>query len=360
MVEIAKALARNARILILDEPTAVLTARESQVLFRQIERLRAQGAAILYTSHKLDEVRAIADRVTVLRDGRHVTTAAADSLSEDEMARQMVGRAVSELFAAKPPPPDADTVLSVEAFSVPGFVHDAGFALRRGEILGFGGLIGAGRTELMEGLMGLRASEGRVRVRGAVVRIRNPGHAARLGLAYLTEDRKGRGLLLAKPMRQNLTLLALERFGRVFIDEGAEETALDEAIREFDIRAPGRDVLAGNLSGGNQQKLLLAKTMLVEPDIVIIDEPTRGIDIGTRQQIYGFITRLAAAGKSVIVVSSEMAELIGLCHRVVVMRAGWIAGELEGGSIGENAILRLAMGLDARASHGMESHVRHH
>ncbi len=346
MVEIAKALARDARILILDEPTAVLTEREARVLFRRIERLRAGGAAILYTSHKLDEVRAIANRVTVLRDGRLVKTATAASLSEGEMARLMVGREVSELFPAKQAAPSSDIVLEVEGWFVPGAVHGVAFRLRRGEILGFGGLIGAGRTELMEGLVGLRASQGQIRIGGRPVRIRNPGDAKRLGLAYLTEDRKNRGLLLARPMRPNLTLLGLERFARPLIDRAAEQRALDRAISEWDIRAPRREAAVGDLSGGNQQKLLLAKTMLIEPDIVIIDEPTRGIDIGTRQQIYGFVARLAALGKSIIVVSSEMAELIGLCHRVVVMRGGRIAGELEGRDIEEHAILRLAMGLD--------------
>ncbi len=359
MVEIAKALARDARVLILDEPTAVLTSKESRVLFRQIERLRARGVAILYTSHKLDEVRAIADRVTVLRDGRHVITAPASTLDEDEMARQMVGRPLSELFPPKAPSPAAETVLAVEGFSVPGRVGGAGFQLRRGEILGFGGLVGAGRTELMEALMGLRRGHGQVRLRDRPVTIRDPVQAARLGLAYLTEDRKGHGLLLGKSMRINLTLLALKRFSHLLIDQEAEEAALDQAIRAFDIRAPRREVAVGNLSGGNQQKLMLAKTMLDEPDIVIIDEPTRGIDIGTRQQIYGFIQRLAATGKSVIVVSSEMAELIGLCHRIVVMRAGRVAGELSGDAIEEHAIVRLAMGLDA-AIDGSERHVGRH
>jgi ribose transport system ATP-binding protein len=360
MVEIAKALARDARVLILDEPTAVLTAKESRVLFRQIERLRAQGVAILYTSHKLDEVRAIADRITVLRDGRHVITAPASSLDENEMARQMVGRTLSELFPPKTPAPASEIVLAAEGFSVPGFVHDAAFHLRRGEILGFGGLIGAGRTELMEGLVGLRTAHGAVRVNGKPTRIHNPMQAARLGLAYLTEDRKGRGLLMRKAMRINLTLLALARFSGLLIDEAAEEAALDRAIREFDIRAQRRDVLAGNLSGGNQQKLLLAKTMLIEPDIVIIDEPTRGIDIGTKQQIYGFIARLAAAGKSVIVISSEMAELIGLCHRVIVMRSGHITGELAGDAIEEHAIVRAAMGLDTTTTNRVGAHVGQH
>ena len=182
--------------------------------------------------------------------------------------------------------------------------------------------------------------------KGKPARIRSLEDASRLGLAYLTEDRKPRGLLLWQGHRPNLTLLALERFSHLLIDERAEDKALDEAIREFDIRAPDRQVRVGNLSGGNQQKLLLAKTMLVEPDIVIIDEPTRGIDIGTKQQIYGFIDRLAASGKSIIVISSEMTELIGLCHRIIVMRAGRIVGELEGEAIGEEAIVRHAMGLE--------------
>ena len=345
MIEIAKALVRDARVIVMDEPTAVLTARESEVLFRQIARLKGQGVAILYTSHKLDEVKAIADVVTVLRDGRHVITAPTASLSVDEMARQMVGRDVSDLFPPKRALMNDEIVLDVRNFSVPGRVEHASFQLRRGEILGFAGLVGAGRTELMEGIAGLRTAHGEVTVEGRTVRIRSLEQASRLGLAYLTEDRKGHGLLLNQTMRPNLTLLDLARFSHILIDEKAEDAALDKAIHEFDIRAPNRDVRVGNLSGGNQQKLLLAKTMLVEPKIVIIDEPTRGIDIGTKQQIYTFIDRLAAAGKSIIVVSSEMAEVIGLCHRVVVMRLGRIMGELEGEAITEEAIVRYQMGL---------------
>jgi ribose transport system ATP-binding protein len=350
MVEIAKALVRDARVLVMDEPTAVLTARESAVLFRQIDRLKALGVAILYTSHKLEEVKAIADVVTVLRDGVEVITAPVDELSVDDMARHMVGRDVSDLFPIKHVLAGSEIVLDVDRLSIPGRVEAASFKLRRGEILGFAGLVGSGRTELMEGLVGLRHSTGSLRVRGVPVRVRSLNDALALGLAYLTEDRKGRGLLLNQQMRPNLTLLGLDRFSGVFIDEGAEEKALDTAIGEFDIRAPSRTVRVGNLSGGNQQKLLLAKTMLVEPDIVIIDEPTRGIDIGTKQQIYGFIDKLARAGKSVIVISSEMAEVIGLSHRVIVMHAGRIVGELEGEAVGEEAIVRYAMGLEATAT----------
>jgi ribose transport system ATP-binding protein len=364
LVEIAKALVHDVRVLVMDEPTAVLTARESRALFAQIDRLKAQGVAILYTSHKLDEVKAIADRVTVLRDGRHVATAPASTLDEDGMARLMVGRELMDIFPAKAPRPAADSVLEVEAFSVPGFVENASFELRRGEILGFAGLVGSGRTELMEGLMGLRPASGGIRRQGRPVSIRSPRDAARYGLAYLTEDRKGRGLLLQQTMRPNLTLLALPRFSRLFMDEAREEEALDAAIERYAIRAPHRRVAVGNLSGGNQQKLLLAKTMLIEPEIVIVDEPTRGIDIGTKQQVYGFVRDLAAAGKSVIVISSEMAEIIGLCHRVMVMHRGRLTGELEGEAIREDRIVRHATGLEGLAQPqsepGRNVHARTH
>lgn len=350
MVEIAKALSRNARVLIMDEPTAVLTTREANVLFRQIERLKAKGTAILYTSHKLDEVAQIADRITVFRDGSRVAVAGAGEMSEDQMAQAMVGRELSNLFPPKVVPAAAETVLSVSSFSVGNIVKDASFDLRRGEILGFAGLVGAGRTELMEGLIGVRDGSGRVEINGQAVTVRTVGDARRAGLVYLTEDRKGRGLLLGKGMRENLTLLALDRFGRYGIDHKREDEALTRAIAEFDVRAPTRDVAVGNLSGGNQQKLLLAKTMLAEPDIVIIDEPTRGIDIGTKQQIYNFIQKLAASGKSIIMISSEMAEVIGLSHRVVVMRSGRVTGILSGDQINEDLIVRHAMGLEGKVA----------
>ncbi|MWD28572.1 ATP-binding cassette domain-containing protein [Aquicoccus sp. SCR17] len=348
MVEIAKALGRNARVLIMDEPTAVLTNRETDILLEQIDRLRAQGTAILYTSHKLDEVRRIADRVTVLRDGHLVRQAGAGELTEHQMAEAMVGRELSDLFPDKTRPAD-EVVLEVSSLDVPGHVEDASFTLRRGEVLGFAGLVGAGRTELMEGVVGLREAQGSVKVNGRPLKPGSVQAAREAGLVYLTEDRKEKGLLLGHNLRENLTLLALDRFTRIAIDSRKEEAALTHAFEEFDIRAGDREMNAGSLSGGNQQKLLLAKTMLAEPDIVIIDEPTRGIDIGTKRQIYDFIARLTEAGKSVIVVSSELPEVIGLASRVVVMSSGRIAGELEGDEIGEDAILRLAMGLqDAR------------
>ncbi len=343
MVEIAKALARKARVLIMDEPSAVLTSREVEVLFRQIDRLRAQGVALLYTSHRLEEVSRLADRITVLRDGAVVRRATRGELSEDGMATAMVGRDLEDIYPKKRHHP-GEVVLEVRALGVPPLVQDVSFSLRRGEVLGIAGLVGSGRTELAEGLVGLRPASGTVLRHGEPVAIGSVRDAAAHGLAYLTEDRKERGLLLDKTLRENLTLANLARFGTPFLSDAREDAALTKAIADFDIRAPRRDMRVGNLSGGNQQKLLLAKTLLSDPEIVIIDEPTRGIDVGTKSQIYAFIDALAAQGRSVIVISSDMPEILGLSDRVLVMRQGRLAGELAGERISETAIVRLVMG----------------
>lgn len=346
MVEIAKALSRDARVLIMDEPTAVLTNAETQVLFEQVRAIKAEGCAILFTSHKLGEVTEIADRVTVLRDGTMVHDGPVRDITEDGMATAMVGRDVSDLYPDKPAiAPQGEVMLEVRDLTVPGFASDLSLRLHKGEILGIAGLIGSGRTEAMEGLCGLRPATAQVTLHGQPVTIRVPGDALAQGLCYLTEDRKLRGLLLEKGLRENLTLQALHRFSRLLIDQQAEEQALETAIRQFDIRAKSRDMKVGNLSGGNQQKLLLAKVMLSEPRILIVDEPTRGIDIGTKQQIYAFLRELAAQGHGIIVISSEMQEVIGLSDRVLVMRSGQSAGLLEGAAITEDAIVRRAMGV---------------
>ncbi len=347
MVEIAKAVSRNVRVLIMDEPTAVLTQTEAAVLAQFIRKLTAQGVAIAYISHKLDEVLGLADEVTVLRDGAMVATRPVAELTPHAVARLMVGRDVSDLFPVKAPVPDAPVVLSVRDVVVPGWVRGASFDLRRGEILGFAGLVGAGRTELMEGVVGLRPRAAGSIVRdGQPVRIRHLRDATAAGMAYLTEDRKGRGLLVGQPARPNLTLLALRQYGEVFTNERRETTALAQAVREFDIRAARLDLPVALFSGGNQQKLLLAKTMQVAPRVLIVDEPTRGIDIGTKQQIYLFLHGLAAAGVSIILVSSELPEVIGLSHRVCVMRDGRIAGVLADDAITEAAVLDLAAGVN--------------
>ncbi|MTH77068.1 sugar ABC transporter ATP-binding protein [Paracoccus aestuariivivens] len=349
MVEIAKALSRKARVLIMDEPSAVLTHREVGTLYEQIDRLRGEGVAILYCSHRLDEVAHLADRITVLRDGRVVRQALRGELDENGMAAAMVGRELQDFYPEKGTPDDT-IALEAVGLNVPSEVHDVSFTLRQGEVLGIAGLVGSGRTELAEGLVGLRSATGEIRLNGHLVTIRSLRDAFAVGLAYLTEDRKEAGLLLDKPLRENLTLATLERFGKLRLDIKAEESALDHATQEFDIRAPRRDMPAGKLSGGNQQKLLLAKTMLPDPRIIIIDEPTRGIDVGTKRQIYAFIRKLVDEGRSIIVISSEMTEVIGLSNRVLVMREGHIAGELSGARLTEENIVRLAMGVSSEAA----------
>jgi ribose transport system ATP-binding protein len=346
LVQIARALQVPHRVVIFDEPTASLTPFETDAVLNVIRDLRANGTAVLYISHRLTEVAAIADRITVLRDGKHIATRDAADLKPVDMAHLMVGRDVSHLYPDRPPTVTGEPVLAVRAMTVPGFAADASFSVRRGEIVGFAGLIGAGRTELLEGVVGLRPHRGEIRLNGNPITFRSVRDSMHVGIVYLSEDRKGKGLLLARDLSTNLTLAALQHFVRGPLLDGAKErAALDEAIGEFDIRAPRKDMLAGQLSGGNQQKLLLAKMMLLDPEVIIIDEPTRGIDIGTKQQIYKFIAELAAKGKAVIVVSSEMQELIGICHRVLVMRGGKIVGEVSGDAMTADEIVVYATGV---------------
>ena len=357
MVEIAKAISRDARVLIMDEPTAVLTSAETDIFFEQVRRLKSKGVAIVFISHKLDEVMALSDRITVLRDGQLIATVETGDLTPDAIAEMMVGRELSNLYPPKHEPDvDAPVLLEVEGLTAPG-VRGVSFALRRGEILGFAGLIGSGRTAVMEAIVGLtEKTGGTVRLRGEPVAFSSIGQAIDAGLVYMTKDRKGKGLLLNIGLQQNLTLLTLKRhIKNGFLNEASEVEAMERATRRFDIRARDASVRVGQLSGGNQQKLMLGKAMESEPEIVIIDEPTRGIDVGTKQQIYHIIAALAKEGKSIIVVSSEMQEVIGLSHRVVVMREGRRMGTLEGAEIKEGEIMRYAAGLkgesdDDRAS----------
>jgi ribose transport system ATP-binding protein len=346
LVQIARVLLVPHRVVIFDEPTASLTPIETDALLNVIRDIRAKGVAVLYISHRLPEVKEIADRVTVLRDGRLVGSHPISALEPADMARLMVGRDVAKLYPDRNAGGEHEPVLQVEHFTVPGYAQDAGFSLRRGEILGFAGLVGAGRTELMEGVLGLRPGRGTIRHLGKPVHFAKAEDSLKAGIVYLSEDRKGKGLLLTKDLRVNLTLASLGKFSRLFqIDIRREAQALDDAVRDFDIRTGSKDLLAGQLSGGNQQKLLLAKMMLLDPSIVIIDEPTRGIDIGTKEQIYRFIAKLADEGRSIIVVSSEMPELIGICDRVLVMRSGRIVGEVTGERMTENDIVALATGV---------------
>ena len=288
LVEIAKALSRKARLLIMDEPTATLTPGETERLFQLMAQLKADGVTIIYISHKLDEVERTTDEVIVMRDGRLVARRATPELSRQQMANLMVGRELSDLF----PPKQASTgdgstpLLKVEGLSVPGFAADVSFEVRPGEILGFAGLVGAGRTELFEGLLGLRSgSARRIEIAGRPVRIRSPREAADLGLTYLSEDRKGKGLHLAFGMTENLTLMDLARYARPWLRRGDERAALKTAVADFGIRTGSLSLRTSSLSGGNQQKLALAKVLHPQPRIVVLDEPTRGVDVGAKRDI---------------------------------------------------------------------------
>ncbi|WP_096176236.1 sugar ABC transporter ATP-binding protein [Cohaesibacter sp. ES.047] len=352
MVEIIKAMSRNARILIMDEPTAVLSQAETKLFFKQVKRLKERGTAIMFVSHKLHEIKAIADRITILRDGQWIATEPAAHFTLDTMAQMMVGRELSDLY-----PPiveadiDAERVLEVEGLATD-LAKNVSFSLRKGEVLGFSGLIGSGRTEVFEAICGLRPiKEGRVKLFGKVAHFHTAADSRDAGIAYLTKDRKGKGLLVEQKMQPNQTLFALPKFVRhLLLDKSAEENALKRGIRRFDIRARDENCKVSEMSGGNQQKLLLAKVMEIDPKIVIVDEPTRGIDVGTKQQIYHFIAALAAEGMSVVVISSEMPEIIGISHRVIVMREGRVMGELTGDAINENEIVRFAAGLKEEAT----------
>jgi ribose transport system ATP-binding protein len=344
LVEIAKALARRARLLIMDEPTATLTPGETQRLFALMAQLKAEGVTLVYISHKLEEVERVTDEVIVMRDGRFVARQPTQSLTRHDMANLMVGRELSDLFPAKEPAPEATPVLRVSGFTVPGWAQNIGFEVRPGEILGFAGLVGAGRTELFEGLLGLRAGGGEVEVAGRPVRLRNPREAANEGITYLSEDRKGKGLHVNFGLRENLTLMNLARYARPWLDPAKEDAALAQAVRSFGIRTGDLRQRASSLSGGNQQKLALAKVLEPQPRVVVLDEPTRGVDVGAKRDIYFLVQQLAREGQAVIVISSELVELIGLCHRVVVMRAGHITATLQDDELTEEELIAYATG----------------
>ena len=345
LVEIAKALSRKARLLIMDEPTATLTPSEAGRLFALIERMRAEGITVVYISHKLDEVERITDEVIVMRDGRFVGRAPTASLTRHAMATMMVGREIADLFPEKiVADPALPPALAVEDFSVPGWASDISFAVRPGEIMGFAGLVGAGRTELFEGILGLRPASGTIRRDGKPIQLNSPRDATRHGLAYLSEDRKGKGLHIDFPLRPNLTLMALERYAKPLLDHEAEQRALETAVGEFGIRAGSLGMKAASLSGGNQQKLALARVLHPAPRVLVLDEPTRGVDVGAKREIYFLIQKLAAQGLALIVISSELIELIGLAHRVAVMRGGRIVATVDGDEMTEATMIAHATG----------------
>jgi ribose transport system ATP-binding protein len=345
MVEIAKAIKAESKLLIMDEPTTMLTSHEIEILFRLMRSLKERGAALVYISHKLKEVKAVCDRVMVLRDGEHICLEEAAAFEIHEMARRMVGRELSQVFPPKTSP-RSGVVLEVKGLTVPGVISDVSFSLRAGEILGFAGLIGAGRTEIAETIMCLRkASSGRVLVEGREAALRRAADAVAAGIAYLSEDRQGSGVLTSFAMNKNVTLVSLGDYARPFIDRKKELAKTRYYVDEFEIRAPSLDARLESLSGGNQQKVSLAKSIDTAPRILIVDEPTRGVDVKAKREIYAFIRRLADGGIAVMFISSELEEIIGMCDRVIVMREGRVQGELDGDGINEEEIMYYATGV---------------
>lgn len=348
MVEIAKALVSDARILIMDEPTTVLTEHEIKVLFALVGRLRERGVTILFISHKLKEIKRLCDRLAILRDGYLISIDDVTDLDEEEMARKMVGRELSQIYPAKQYKL-GEVVLKVSNLSIDGVLEKLSFELRKGEVLGFAGLVGAGRTETFEALMGLRKKDtGSIEFNGQSVTINSPTDAVALGLAYLSEDRQGKGLIMNFDIPQNITLISLKSYVQGLIRKSRELARANDFVELFDIKAASINTELINLSGGNQQKVYLSKWMDTHPEILILDEPTRGIDVNTKKDIYHFIRQLTETGVSVIVVSSELDEIIGLSNRVVVMREGAIVGELSGDEINEEEIMYHAAGLKKR------------
>jgi ribose transport system ATP-binding protein len=352
LVEIAKALTLDCKVLILDEPTAALTEVESAALFRVLHDLKAQGIGIIYISHRMAEIFQHCDRVTVLRDGRDVLCAPLAGLTPDALVRSMVGR---DLGCYYPPKQavgeDATPLLEVDGIADGLCVHGVSFTLKRGEILGISGLMGAGRSELAETLCGLRrARRGEVRLRGKPLRIRRYGDALRHGIAYLSEDRKAAGLFLELPIEQNISSMALARISSRFglLRRRAERRLATELGARLKLKSNGVAIDAASLSGGNQQKVAIAKLLATHPAVLLMDEPTRGVDVGAKSEIHHILRDLASQGVGVIVISSELPEIIGLCDRALVIRDGRLAGELAASEMTEERLLRLASGLSAQ------------
>lgn len=343
IVEICKSLARNSKVIVFDEPTAVLTHSETETLLKLIKRLSDEGVTILYISHRLDELFAIADRITVLKDGEYVDTVLTREITQEALVQMMVGREIEELFPSRTSN-IGEEILRVEKLNAGPQVKDVSFSLRRGEILGFSGLIGSGRTETMLAIFGIaHPDSGSIFWRQERVAPKSPADAIALGMGLLPEDRKQQGLILEQSIRVNSTLVSQR--GNGFIDARAERTKVEEILRKLSTRYVSIENRVDSLSGGNQQKVSLAKWLAVDTEMIILDEPTRGVDVGAKVEIYGLIGDLAASGVAVVLISSEMVEIIGVCDRALVMRNGEVAGEVEKHDLSEENLIKLAMGV---------------
>ena len=351
MVEIAKALSFDARVLIMDEPTSALTDTEVETLFGLIDSLRASGTGIVYISHRMEELRRLADRVTVLRDGQYIGSLERSEIDVPTIIEMMVGRVLET--STRPELPETashEVVMKVEGLSTRSLLKDVSFELRRGEILGCAGLLAPGRTETARAVIGAdRTVSGTVEVHGQPVRIRQPADAVRHGIGYLSEDRKTLGLMLEQSVTSNTIAASYDRFTGLFgiVDDRRARRVAARYVEELRTRTPTVDQPVKLLSGGNQQKVVLAKWLVRDCEILIVDEPTRGIDVGAKEEIYRLLQRLAAEGKSIIVISSELPEVLRLSHRIVVMANGRVQGTLDSAEATQNSIMELATRFDA-------------
>lgn len=344
MVEIAKAVSYNSKIVIMDEPTSSLTAGETEHLFDIIRDLKSRGVAIIYISHKMDEIFEICDEVTVFRDGGYVATMKISETDMDDLVSKMVGRHVSNMF----PKVDCeigDVVLKVENLNAGKLVKNVSFELRKGEILGFAGLVGAGRTETMEAIFGLRrVTSGKIYKDGKEIRNHNPAEAIEHGICMVNEDRRANGIVGVRPVSDNLILSSLGRYGTPLNYSKIHED-VDDYIKKLNVKTPSPNELIMNLSGGNQQKVLVARCLLANPDIIIVDEPTRGIDVGAKAEIHSLLSDLAGQGKAIIMISSEMPEVMGMSDRIVVMHEGDVTGVLDRKDFSQETIMKYATGI---------------
>ncbi|PKH05252.1 ribose ABC transporter ATP-binding protein RbsA [Moritella sp. Urea-trap-13] len=344
MVEIAKALSFKSQVIVMDEPTDALTDSETKSLFKVINELRNEGCGIVYISHRLKEIFEICDDITVLRDGKFIAEIAVSDIDEDGLIEKMVGRRLDEIY----PRIDAEhgtRCLEVESIVAAG-VHDVSFTLDHGEILGISGLMGAGRTELMKAIYGaLPRESGDVLLEGKVISPITPRDGLANGIAYISEDRKGDGLVLGLSVKENMSLCALDSLSKgLQLDHGKEASAVEDFIRLFNVKTPSRDQIIGNLSGGNQQKVAIAKGLMTRPKVLILDEPTRGVDVGAKKEIYQLINQFKAEGMSIILVSSEMPEVLGMSDRILVMHEGRISGEFMAADANQEKLMACAVG----------------
>ncbi len=344
LVEIAKAVSFHADIIVMDEPTSAITDNEVEYLFQIIADLKAQGKGIIYISHKMDEIFRIADDITVLRDGNYVNTWEAKDINNNILIQNMVGRELNEYFP-KVEVPIHDVLFEVKHLTQKGKFEDVSFVVKKGEIFGIAGLIGAGRTEMMQAIFGLaKLDEGEMYLEGVPITIHTPKEAIAYGIAYVTEDRKGEGLVLEMPVAHNITLPSMKMFCQNgFISAAKEKSTVEEEIEALRIKVHTPAQLAGKLSGGNQQKIVLAKWMMKHPKLLILDEPTRGIDVGAKSEIYKLMCEYVAKGNSIIMISSEMPEVMGMADRIMVMSNGIKSGELTRKEFAQETIMKLAV-----------------